>query len=255
MKEILLMCLFLFEALAVLSQNEEIECIKTVWPLSDGYQIDTYNSEDQKIQMIRVKASTQDTTQWHVYQYNENGLRTEYYSLIETNYAPFKYGYIYDENDELIGKVKWLDGEPDTTLIESSSIPVNEFGDPLYEELVGNIGYLYDDNGNQIERYVYTDKGDTSSVIYKSYNQNEQLETLESYASDTLVIKYLYHYDARGLLVKEEEFNHSDELVAVTYNEYDSTRFNFRSYGTSYGTKWEMTFEKIDCEDIKMKKN
>jgi len=237
----------------VFSQNLETECIKTTWPLKDGYQIDTYNSNGQRIQMIRIETSTGDTTQWHITEYNGQGQKASYYSVIETNYAPFMIQYQYDEQGELISKIKQTHSSTDTIFIEPyepSGLSTNSQGDPLYDEMLGNLGYEYDENGNQTLRYVYNDEGDTLSERHMAYNSSGHIESITLLNNDTLTTRIEFTYNEDELLEKKEEFNHNDEIVSITHYEYDTTQFETRAHGVSYGVKWEMLYERIDCEKI-----
>ena len=252
MKNILfILYILLAKPISLFSQNEETKCIKTTWPLRDGCQIDTYNSNDNDIQMIRIQTSTGDTTQWHITEYNERGQKTMRYSVTDNFSEKFATTYQYNSKDELISTIYKNSFKADTTFIPKNQRLKNDHGDDLYDKLLGELGYKYDQNGNQILFCTINEEGDTLSKLFSEYNIKKQLSSTRLMIDDTLSATNKYTYDKNAQLVKEEHFNYLNELVSLTFHEYDLANFRIRSYGESYEVKWEMLFEAIDCLVIK----
>jgi len=253
-KKLFISFFVVFFSFNLISQNEEVKCIKTTWPLLDTQQINSYNFDNKEVQTIRIEANG-DTIQWFKNIYNQFG-RLEESNMLKNTYSPLMdIEYFYDKNNELDYYLRYGQGKLDTVKLSAKEKQKNEHGDPVFDPLQGELFQQYDENGNRIYFAVINEEGDTISRSHHFYNNLNLLvkytvfEIDYFFNNDSLYTTTYLTYNDSNQLIREEEFDKSGICLSTSHHEYNK-EFRIRSHGNVGDYLWEMLFEIINCDNL-----
>jgi hypothetical protein len=248
--KLLLMLLFVANCCLVFSQNTAVKCIKTSWPLTGVFQIDTYNESGKKLEFMMINEHG-DTTQYWKYIYDSLGILARSYSVIERHH-PFDHRYVYDSLGKKIARISIKADRIDTFFVSASKVNVNEFGDPIFNDTYGFVHYVYDSSNKKVKETCINESGDTTGVGIYFYDDFGNQINYQWYENQQMTYSQEFKYDLSGNLISDIRKNGNNEIIYVAHHEYLQDGFLFRSYGVDYRfeeSNWEILFEIINCTD------
>ena len=227
------------------SQNKCEYAEKTTWKYKGGTEIRTYNKDGNELDFLRLNNSA-DTTQFWKTVYDTNGRKVRKFTIIDSN--PFDYGFIYNDKGNLLARLNRKKFSVDTLWFKK--IPMNDYGDPLYDKIKGDKIYEYDSLGNKVkEVFLFNDT--ISSFIKYQYDSRGNMVRQNRYRNDTIYYSTMQSFDDNDNLIFRVDKLGGTEVMRTENNEYDEENNLIRSYGTQHHTReeneWEMIFERISC--------
>jgi hypothetical protein len=253
MKKCLSIVLIILLHYTIYSQNTPFKCIKTTYPPSKAFKIESYNENDNILECIGIRP-TGDTIDWCKYEYNDSGVLLREYSIsVLSRMESFDYRYILDSNNNRIARIDNLKNHLDTIPIDSIPIEdrVNEYGDPIYNWRDGYLNYDYDSLHRKVKEVGVKD-GDTTTIGYYSYNTIDILARYEDFNVDgELVRTFKYEYDSNENKTRSLHLDsNGDEILEIIYH-YDSegnlssiNGIEFASFDPRY---FEEKYEFLPC--------
>ncbi len=233
------------------AQNTIVECRKTIWPLNDSsYQIDSYNSQKQKLQSIMVNGNG-DTTQWFVHEYNNKKLKIKSYTIIDNYSELYETTYKYDSLGELLSTTTVTKNEIRNQIVSEMEKRKNEYGYPEYLPNIGFLEFKFDTDSNIIYQKITPQDSSAITEYFFEYNASGKRSGEKHFIADTLYTYSKSYFNENNLLMYTENYDYLNRLEYTEYYEFNSDGFMTSKYAKETNEEdlmWQLIFKRFPCE-------
>jgi antitoxin component YwqK of YwqJK toxin-antitoxin module len=165
----------------------------------------------------------------------------------------------YDENYNIIGTKTYINDKLNYEVTYDKDITKPMLEKSYYEDgtRTSTEVYVYDENGNCLERTSTYDNGEETTVnkeIY-TYDANGNILTEKRYEGGELYYEFRYTYTASGKLESEtHNWNGEESWTRYTYDEHDNILTEKQGSGEEVDTSrtYENTYENGKLTEVKI---